>query len=591
MLRIRIYASLVVYALVLTSALSGVVRAQATFQPPIEMAIEGEVPEFKPNSHLYIANDDEGTTWYIYDGSVWSFHPDSLKWTRWPDVRLDDVEVQMGYDSANDRFLFWNGGVGKVFTWTPGDSVVVRIDKSFHHRTQFGHSWFIHPESGEIYAFGGYGFWQSRGYTARFDMKVMEWLVVPLDGSKPYPSPRAGAKHTFDVKRGQFHIFGGHNYRNEGREDLSVDFEDFDDYWVLDIMSREWQKKPIYGLKGAFELDKEIRRTNEIFYFAVVDHENDLAWYPARSTEGAYDIRMLVFDYSRGFGTYTPISLGELGNKSNIRWFSYDSRLNRLLVYWVQAVNVGNDHPVRVSALQLPPPDSTRAMMDMIRLYGSVDPPDKASNWWLILLLIPILGGTVWYLRRNRRLIESASQQLSAAESEFSQMPLPSKPIISICFVGQPRLLIDGVEVRNHIGEAELNLMIWLYWRHRMGDPFQITDNIEQAFWHDSPNLDYVRKQRNTTIRRLNEQLSELLGKFEPGHTWVVDRASITDKRKREYALDLNGLPVNCDLDDEQLLSDSAILDGCKGAWADQIRKESALKAVVVQLDGYKAGA
>lgn len=124
-----------------------------------------------------------------------------------------------------------------------------------------------------------------------------------------------------------------------------------------------------------------------------------------------------------------------------------------------------------------------------------------------------------------------------------------------------------------------------------MGDPFQITDNIEQAFWHDSPNLDYVRKQRNTTIKRLNEQLTELFGKYEPEHAWVVDRASFTDKRKREYALDLNGIQVACDLDDDGLVTGTPILDGCNGPWVDQIRKESELKEVVVQLDGYKAGA
>lgn len=396
MLRIKAFAGTMACAVILLFAMSDTARAQTVLQAPVELDIHDDVPSMPEGVHRFIANDDSGTTWYITNGEVWSFHPDSLKWTRWPDVYIEDIEVQMGYDTAHDRFLFWNGGVGKVFTWTPGDSVVVRIDKSFHHRTQFGHSWFIHPETGEIYAFGGYGFWQSRGYTARFDMKALEWLVMPLDGTKPYPSPRAGSRHTYDIKRNQFHIFGGHNYRNQGREDLSVDFVDFDDYWVLDIESRVWQERPVYGLNGAFELDKEIRRTNEIFYFAVVDQENDLAWYPARSTEGSYDIRMLVFDYSRGFGAYTPISLGDLGNKSNIQWFSYDKGSNRLLIYWLQAVSAGKDRPIRVSALQLPHPDSTRAMMDMIRLYGSVDPPEKASNRWLILLVIlPVLGGAV----------------------------------------------------------------------------------------------------------------------------------------------------------------------------------------------------
>lgn len=593
MFRILYVPRTIVLALTLLAAMAVAVHAQQIDEFPIELAVSGETPSWLDGTHGYFANDDSGNTWLVTSSEVWSFSPDSLKWARWPSVRMDDIEVRLGYDGAKKRFLFWNGGVGKVYTWIPGDTTTTRIDKSFHHRTQFGHAWFVHPQSGEIYAFGGYGFWQSRGYTARFDMKALEWLVVPLDGSKPYPSPRAGSKHTYDAKRGHFHIFGGHNYRNEGREDLSVDFVDFDDYWVLDIVSREWVKKPLYGLKGAFELNKEIRRNNEIYYFAVSDHANDLAWYPVRSTEGSYDIRMLVFDYSRGFGAYTPISLGELGNKSNIQWFSYDASKNQLLIYWMQATSAGNDRPIRVSSLQLPHPDSTRAMMDMIRMYGSVNPPDKASNYWLLLLaMLPVLGGGVWFWKRKRQLVADATRKLAEKETEFDEADAHHHSL-KICYVGQPRLLIDDEEAKIQIGDAELHLLLWLHWKSRLGEPFQITDRIEEVFWTDSPNLDYVRKQRNTTLRRLNEHLSDALGHYEPSHAWVTDRASIIDKRKREYALDLNGLRVRCDLDEDSAenISPSDVLATCKGTWADQIRDEFAAGRPSNNFANMKAGA
>jgi hypothetical protein len=571
MLRKTVFIGTIIGMVLSMISTATVAHAQTQYPLPAELPVVGEIPTWPAGTFGYFANDDFGTTWFITPEVVWSFSPDSLKWTRWPSVQLDDVEVRLGYDKANDRFLFWNGGVGKVFTWKPGDTTAERIDKSFHHRTQFGHAWFIHPDSGEIYAFGGYGFWQSRGYTARFDLKGMEWLVLPLDSTKPYPSPRAGAKHTYDAKRNQFHIFGGHNYRNEGREDLSVDFVDFDDYWILDIETREWKSKPVFGFDGAFELNKEIRRNNEIFYFAVEDQENDLAWYPARSSVGSNDIRLLVFDYSREFGAYTPISLGDLGNKSNIQWFSYNSKSNQLIIYWFQAASSGNTRPIRVSALPLPHPDSTRAMMDLVREYGSIHPPAKASSSWTwLLLLIPavVVGGWVWQRRKSQ-----LSEGQVVNESEPTTHP---KTELTFCLIGQPRLLLNGTEVRNHFSEPEFGLLIWLYWKHRNGESFQITDVIENVFWHDSPNMDYIRKQRNTTLRRLNEQLEAIFGEHAPDHEWIVDKVSISDKRKREYALDLNGLSVKCDLDTIQSdqIDPTALLESCNGIWAEHIRND-----------------
>jgi hypothetical protein len=373
MLRKTIFIGTITCAVLLLASTALPLRAQIEFPLPTELPIQGERPLMVWGKPLWLLMDDAGTTLAITYDHVWSLNLDSLKWKQWPALTLEDIEVRPGYDKANDRFLFWNGGVGKVFTWNPGDTTAERIDKSYHHRTQFGHAWFIHPKTSEIYAFGGQGFWTSRGYTVRFDYDSRHWQILPLDPTKPYPSPRAGSLHTYDEKRNQFHIFGGNDYRN-GREDLSVDLVDFDDYWVLDIERREWQQHPIYGLKNIFGINREIRRIHESHYYAVSDTMGDLAWYPVRSTEGAYDIQLLAFDYQRGFGAFLPISMGDLGVKSHVFWYGYDARNNHLLIYWVEATGNFGSGNVRVSALPLPHPDSTRALMDLVREYGSIHP-------------------------------------------------------------------------------------------------------------------------------------------------------------------------------------------------------------------------
>ena len=552
-------------------------HAQSSFEPPLELSIEGKSPELTRSKDIfsfhYFANDNKGNTWFVTPFEVWSFSPDSLKWTQWPSIQFEDMEVRNGYDKAADRFLFWNNGVGKVFTWKPGDTVMQRIDQSFHHRTQFGHAWFIHPKTSDIYAFGGFGFWESRGYTSRFDQKTKEWQVLTLDATKPYPSPRSTSRHAYDEKRNQLHIFGGSDYRNNGREDLSIDFVDYNDYWVLDVDRREWSQQPIFGSGDMFDFNKELRRNIENLYYGMTDYENDLAWYTERSSLGANDIRLMVFDLERGFGAYTPLSLGDLGFRSSVLWYNIDKEKNQLLLFWIEAIsNRTSDRPLRVSVLQLPHPDSTRAMMDVIRKYGSIDPPSEASNLWEWLWVLVPLGlgvALAW-----RFVLGRSSTDVSADE-----VPPAAPPEIIICFLGEPKILVDGVVARNKFNSPEFEIFLWLYWKHRRGEPYQITDTIESVFWHDSPNMDYIRKQRNTTLRRLNDQIAELFKRNASGHDWIVDRTSISDKRKREYALDLGGLIVRCDLDDIEpgAVDPSRLLESQTGIWVTQIRSEYAL--------------
>lgn len=577
MYRISALIRTIACAVLLLASTALPLRAQTEFPLPTELPIQGERPFFEWEKPVWFAMDESGTNWVITTENVWSLSLDSLKWNRWPKIQFDDIDIQPGYDMANKRFLFWNFGVGKVFTWNPGDTTVQRIDKSYHHRTQFGHAWFIHPKTGEIYAFGGQGFWTSRGYTVRFDYENLHWLVVPLDPTKPFPSPRASSLHTYDEKRNQFHIFGGHDYRHEGREDLSVDLIDFDDYWVLDIERREWKQHPVFGPDGNFDTNKELRRRQANWYKGVSDQANDLAWYPVRRTTDAHDIQLMVFDYRRNFGAYLPISLGDLGHKSHTFMYGYDQKSNRLLIGWVEALAEYGRVNLRVSALPLPHPDSTRALMDLVREHGSIYPPATASNtWmWLLLLLIPAMAaGWMWNRRRAHPTAEPRESGSAIAP------PLPA--VVTFCMIGEPRLKLNGVDVRNHFTDLEFEMLFWLYWKHRKGESFQVTDVIENVFWHDSPNLDYIRKQRNTTLRRLNEQLAHIFGEDAADHEWIVDKVSISDKRKREYALDLNGFVVQCDLDEvePESVDPSQLLESCSGIWVEQIRGDYATVSV-----------
>jgi hypothetical protein len=542
---------------------SNLASAQSGNGEVTEVMIKGNLPHHEKGLFGYFANDTKGNIWFVNPNEAWSFSIDSLRWTQWPSVNFEDTEVRLGYDKTKDRFIFWNVGVGKVYIWHPGETQLQRIDKSSHHRTQFGHAWFIHPKTSEIYAFGGIGYWQSRGYTVRFDQPTREWQIITINALQPYPAPRADALHTYDEQREEFHIFGGFDFRHDSREDMSVDFVDYTDYWVLNIRDRKWTQYPVYGISKMFGADKEIRSTWESLYYGISDDDNDLAWYPMRNPESPYDIRFMVFDRSRSFGALTPISLGTLGVRSEVFWYTFDESNNRFFIFWTSFVNVGNDRFIRVSTVQLPPADSTRAMMDLVRKYGSVDAvtasaESNALYWLFPVLLLPILLFMAY--QRWKRKVQLPIHLASAQ--------------VTFCFIGKPGLIIDGKPVNLNLSETEEGILFWLYWKRIEGVPYQVTDDIENMFWKDAPNIDYVRKQRNKAIQSLHQQLKNLPVADNPSREWITDRIVAFDRRKREYSLQLDGLLVSSDIETEQDGENSPLqlLTTCNGPWVEDIR-------------------
>ncbi len=557
--------TIVVVALSMISSVAEL-RAQSRESTPFELRIDGIRPVLPHiEREFFFLDGIDNTVWFGNTNQIWSFSIDSLVFTPWPKVHFDDVEVQPGYDKAANRFLFWNFGVGKVYTWNPGDSTVQRIDRSSHHRTQFDHAWFIHPKTSSIYAFGGYGFWESRAYTSRFDHVTKEWQVVVLDPSKPNPSPRNKSMHAFDEKRSAFHIFGGRAGRMDGRDDLSVDLVGLSDYWILDITSSKWRQKPLYGLNDIYDANKSLIRARESNYNAVVDTVGDLVWYPIRSPYPPHSIQLMAFDLERGFGTLTPLTLGDQGVNSQNYWITIHIPTNRLLLFWVPSDKYDGDQRMRVSAYQLPSADSTRIMMDLTKKYGSVEASLAAGNQniWLLLILLLLVSASAAWLRSKRHTGGLVKKE-------------DGTPEITIFYIGQPRLLVNGLERTVDLNNSEWALLLWLYWKHRQGDSFQVTDQIEEAIWNADPNIDYLRKRRNKTLHGLNEQLKRQLNGELPGHKWILERTSLNDKRKREYALNLTGIHVNSDLDDIHIeaLNPRELLISHYGHWVDEIKNE-----------------
>lgn len=73
-------------------------------------------------------------------------------------------------------------GTHYLYSYLPQRGTFIRQDQSHFHGHNFDRYLFMYK--GEIYAFGGYGFWQSHSRLIKFDFTSHEWQLVPLIGAK-----------------------------------------------------------------------------------------------------------------------------------------------------------------------------------------------------------------------------------------------------------------------------------------------------------------------------------------------------------------------------------------------------------------------
>ena len=83
---------------------------------------------------------------------------------------------------SGDSIFFNLQGTHYLYSYHPKRGTFIRLDQSEFHGHNFGRYLFMYK--GEIYAFGGYGFWQSHSRLIKFDFTSHEWQLVPLAGVK-----------------------------------------------------------------------------------------------------------------------------------------------------------------------------------------------------------------------------------------------------------------------------------------------------------------------------------------------------------------------------------------------------------------------
>lgn len=521
-------------------------------------------------AYIMVETPDD-SLWFFVENEAWILDRNTLKWRFVAPIQLEDHQITGGYDPIRKEFLFWSTGIGKVYTWKPGQIAPIRVDKSDNHKTQYSHYPMIDPSTGNIFAFGGGGYWQTRGYISKFDQGIKEWSIVPINNST-YPSSRMAARGAYDSRNKQLHIFGGYDYRFS-RADLSNDAITLSDYWIFDFGTSYWVEKKILNTPPEIEFYPNAYEQN-FASLSIIDDENRLIWYLV-NTNVEQQLQLVVYDIERSFGAFLPVYI-PFNHKIQ---YEFDEKNNRLLIYHIN-ISKKNDEKflLKIQSLNLPNPQETRLILDEISQNEKqlLNPVSNNINL-IILSLLPLALITTWYFYNRKKRIKSSNDQENTNTRVISESILDSKSqdsvVLEVNFVGEKTISIQGAQVSHLFTRPELELFLWLFWKMHIGKLYQTTDSIEEVFWSDVQNQDYVRKQRNLSLKKLNKQLQTLFEKHLKRDLWVLDRNAYNDKRKKEYALNLAEVNVICDLDKKTFTSED-ILKRFSGKWVTHIRSE-----------------
>ena len=170
----------------------------------------------------------------VIDGSdIYSSKGEGKEWSKSVLKYADELNVQ---DFKSNYFplsttkgdYFVMHGCGKVLQ-LHGDSLV-RIDRSFQHRNQYGASVFVHRDT--LFMTGGYGFFVTKNITTFFDFATGGWFLKHTRGS--FPPDRCGS-FTFQAKD-KIYFWGGEQRNTTGDDTLQS-------LWCLDLVSAEWNNE------------------------------------------------------------------------------------------------------------------------------------------------------------------------------------------------------------------------------------------------------------------------------------------------------------------------------------------------------------
>ena len=203
--------------------------------------------------------------------------------------------------TLKDKNYFVYHGCGAVLEWR-NDSIV-RIDKSFLHKNQYGAVTFAYNNT--LYFWGGYGLFTHKNILTQFNIKTKEWDEVETFGTAPSPRRQAHGIIINDY----LYVFSGY----EKDEDHFLQIKSCEpSVWKLHLPTMQWTKL------GKFTPKSDLNSKENIVSNFVAN--NKLYILPLLNYDTTYEIDFI-------HNTITTYR----GNLKNVFQPYFDSKTNEVV--------------------------------------------------------------------------------------------------------------------------------------------------------------------------------------------------------------------------------------------------------------------
>lgn len=479
-----------------------------------EVVTQNELVKELDNNLRYLSvvasyNSDNHSVFVLIKRDLFELDLQTFVWKPLGTLDLPPEVGKMAYSSRDNGLLFWDYGVGRVFL-KDSTGALTRIDRSFAHMNQFGHSPWLDPKSGEIFAYGGYGLFSFKSFITRFDRSGGEWFLVPAQNPDNSPAPQTDAIVVPDFDQRKIILVGDREYYRDVFPTNHSPIKQFA-IWELDLNGLIWTKSR--DLPSGF-------RTAGWADFASNTMPTSIPG------TGLYFFPMLteldqttLFAYSSTHREWVRLQdINPMVRSAHVIFHMFWSDVDKHLYFFsLQPLSNQNGHRFLIHKVSIANPASLEGYISSLTRNTIL----KWSLWLFGLSIAAVLSWIgYWALVRKRTSLVSAAPKRIEIQVDLSHQTIIVKH--------------DGI-VLHDLPQMESRLLGLLCKKSTDPGAFLSSDEIDSSLLPNHPSVDYIRRNRNVAIEKLEFAFQDLCPK--PGEKYILRRTHKFDKRKTEYRL------------------------------------------------------
>ncbi|MDZ7755089.1 hypothetical protein [Rhodohalobacter sp.] len=404
-----------------------------------------------------------------------------------------------------NELLFWDSGLGRVHSFDLNTLEFTRLDESHNHMNQFGHAATL-DEMGNIYAMGGYGYWEFKNQLIYYSQNDKQWQLH----SKPDPEivPKNSGGRLFRT-HSTFYYFVKPT-RSNTLHSFAYKYLPEENEWVSDHQLNRLFSQNFLSFGGSHSVYAQtstyaIDRGRNLIGLLYSRNQSDYAYIVDLEEKQTYR-----FDLSQ-LNIYNSKNLFYVPGKDHWVILGHPFSTNRRDQLILRTFEFDLSHPA-LSVVQFQEEEGFKTIM-ILGTFGG--------------LFLIIIG---WFVYRNI---------LSNGDRGESEKRSKSSPYIMEISKDDEEELTVYFEDKNfsHSGDVYLSRMFEvIYQMKREGISEILISDLDQKLFSENTHSSYKSRTRRKVIQVINS---------ESDYEIIEEKKSQTDKRIKVIDVNLDKIKIN----------------------------------------------